>query len=177
MLQRQVAVCIPAFNEEKSIAKVILGVSRFANVVIVCDDGSSDMTGEIAERMGAKVIRHQTNLGKGVALKDMFALAKQMGAEVVVTLDGDGQNDPAQIPLLLKPILDGNADIVNGSRFLKDNPIPGHRRLGDKALNGFTNALSHDKLTDTQSGFRAYSRRALDETEVKEHGMGVDLAS
>jgi glycosyltransferase involved in cell wall biosynthesis len=167
-------VAIPAYNEEKNIARVVVEAQRHTSNVFVCDDGSTDMTGEIAERLGAVVIRHQTNLGKGVAIKDLFRKAKEIGANVVITMDGDGQNDPRQIPLLAKQVLDGSADVVNGSRFLKENPIPNHRRLGDGALNGLTNAVTHDSLTDTQSGFRAYSRTAIEWIEVKEHAIGVD---
>ena len=167
-------MAIPAHNEEKSIAKVVVGAQKHAATVLVCDDGSTDMTGEIAERLGAVVVHHQSNLGKGVALKDLFRHAKDLGADVVITMDGDGQHDPRQIPSLMKPILDGSADIVNGSRFLKKNSIPSHRRLGDGVLNSLTNAVSHDKTSDTQSGFRAYSKTALERLEVKEHAIGVD---
>lgn len=167
-------VAIPALNEEEHIAKVVVGALKHTPNVLVCDDGSTDMTGEIAGRLGAIVIRHQTNMGKGVALKDLFHKAKDMGADVVITMDGDGQHDPRQIPSLARPILEGTADIVDGSRFLKDNPVPRHRRFGDAVLNDMTNAESHYKLTDSTSGFRAYSRTALDRIEVMEHGMGVD---
>src|SRR5579863_3265007 len=167
----RIVVAIPAHNEEKYIAAVVIGSQKHASTVLVCDDGSDDMTGEIAERLGAVVTRHRTRLGKGVALKDLFGMAKSRGADVVVTLDGDAQHDPRQIPSLVKPILDGAADIVNGSRYLGENPIPDHRRLGDGVLNTLTNAVTHHGLTDTQSGFRAYSKMALERIEVKEHAM------
>jgi glycosyltransferase involved in cell wall biosynthesis len=170
----KIVVVIPAFNEEKHIAAVVLTALKSSDAVLVCDDGSTDMTGEIAEKLGAVVVHHETNLGKGVALKDLFRYANDAGADIVVTLDGDGQHDPRQIPLLTKPITDGTADIVIGSRFLKENPIPNHRRLGDGVLNTLTNAVSHEKLTDTQSGYRAYSKAALERLEVKEHAIGVD---
>lgn len=167
-------VVIPAYNEEEHIAKVVIEAQKHTSRVVVCDDGSMEMTGEIAERVGAVVIRHHTNMGKGVAIKDLFHKAKEMGADIVVTLDGDGQHDPRQIPLLVKPIVNGSADVVNGSRFLKTNPVPNHRRVGDEALNMLTNAVSRDRLTDTQSGFRAYSKSALEQIEVEEHAIGVD---
>ena len=169
-----IVVCIPCLNEELHIAKVVIQSQKYVDKVIVCDDGSTDSTGEIAGRLGAVVITESSNLGKGIALKDLFRKAKDMGADVVITIDGDGQHDPRQIPLLAKPILDGSADVVNGSRFLKENPIPNRRRLGDEALNDLTNAVSHSRLSDTQSGFRAYSKKALELIEVKEHAMGVD---
>jgi glycosyltransferase involved in cell wall biosynthesis len=170
----RIVAVIPAFNEAKNIAGVVIGAQKHVSEVVVCDDGSSDLTGEIAEKLGSVVITHKTNLGKGVAIKDLFRRAKENGAEIIVTLDGDGQHDPHQIPLLTKPIIDGTADIVNGSRFLKENAVPGHRRVGDGVLNRMTNAVSDYKLTDTQSGFRAYSRSALEHLEVKEHGIAVD---
>jgi len=169
-----VVVVIPALNEESHIAKVIVGAHRQTPWVIVCDDGSNDMTGEISEKLGAMVIRHDTNLGKGMALRDLFQKARSMGADIVVSMDGDGQHDPSDIPLVLKPILDGKADVVNGSRFLKENSMPDHRRVGGAILTDLANAVSHENLTDTQSGLRAYSKAALDVIEVKEHAMGVD---
>ena len=172
--ERVIVVGIPAYNEEKHIAAVVIGSQKHATKVVVCDDGSTDMTAEIADRLGAVLIKHPTNLGKGVAVKDLFSTAKFLGADVLVTIDGDGQHDPGQIPTLVKPILDGAADIVNGSRFLKENPIPSHRRLGDGVLNRLSKVASHHDLTDSSSGFRAFSRWALDKIEVTEHGMGVD---
>ena len=169
-----VVVAIPAYNREKHIAAVVIGSQKHASKVLVCDDGSTDMTGEIAERLGAVVTKHRTNLGKGVAIKDLFNMAKFLGAEVIVTIDSDGQHDPRQIPLLIKPILEGIADIVNGSRFLKDNPVPNHRRFGGAVLNSLSNVISHSNLTDSSSGFRAYSRTAIDRIEVTDHGMGVE---
>jgi len=170
----RIVAAIPAFNEARHIAEVVIGAQKHVAEVLVCDDGSTDMTAEIAQKLGATVLKHQINLGKGVALKDLFRMAKDEGADIVVTLDGDGQHDPRQIPSLVQPILDGGADIVNGSRFLKTNPVPGHRRIGNGMLNDLTNAVTHEATTDTQSGFRAYSRMALERLEVKEHAMGVD---
>jgi glycosyltransferase involved in cell wall biosynthesis len=170
----EIAVVIPAYNEENHIAKVIVGALKYTPWVIVCDDGSNDMTREISEKLGAMVIRHDTNMGKGVALRDLFQEAKGRRADVVVSMDGDGQHDPRDIPLLIKPILEGTADIVNGSRFLKKNPIPDHRKFGNDVLTHLTNAVSHEKFTDSTSGLRAYSKASLDVLEVKEHAMGVD---
>jgi len=170
----RIVVCIPAFNEEKNIAKVIVLAKKHVDEVVVCDDGSTDMTGEIARNLGATLIQHSKNLGKGVAIKDLFHYARGAGAAVTVTVDGDGQNDAGQIPLLVRPILDGTADIVNGSRFLKRNPIPRGRRVGDRVLDDLTNAVAHNHVTDTQSGFRAYSLIALERIEVTEPAIAVD---
>lgn len=165
--------CIPCLNEEAHIASVIVRAQRHVNQVIVCDDGSNDLTADIAEGLGAKVIRHGSNIGKGAAIANMLEEAKSIGATVVVTLDGDGQHNPDEIPFLIEPIVQGKADLVNGSREIGDS-MPGHRKLGNKLLNGMTNLVSNGGIRDTQSGFRAFSRRALEEIEVKDAGIGVE---
>jgi len=163
-------VCISAFNEEKTIAKVVLGARHNSDVVIVCDDGSQDMTGEIAEQLGAILIRHERNMGKGEALRSLFGAAQKANADIMVTIDGDGQHDPKEIPRLADVVAKGNADIVIGSRFLGDSAIPRHRGFGNKLLN----AITTPEVTDTQSGLRAYSRTAIEKILPAEMGMGVD---
>ena len=128
-----VVVGIPAYNEEKTIAKIVLNAQKFADVVVVCDDGSSDLTCTIAERMGAEVIVHKQNLGYGAALQSIFKRAQEFDADVLITLDGDGQHDPSEIPRLIKPIVDGIADVVVGSRFIDGSgtsEMPLYRRAG-----------------------------------------------
>lgn len=170
-----VFAAIPAYNEEKTIARVILRAQRFVDKVLVCDDGSGDLTAEIAERMGAIVVRHKKNLGKGAAIKSLFSMSLEMNADVVVTIDGDGQHEPIEIPHLIKPVLSGEADIAVGSRFLAGNSeMPMHRRLGNKVLNGLVNLFGEEKVSDTQSGFRAYNRKALKEIDIATDGIGVD---
>jgi glycosyltransferase involved in cell wall biosynthesis len=163
-------VCIPAYDEERTIAKVIIDAQRYSSKVIVCDDGSADMTATIAERLGARVIRHQSNVGKGEALRSLFLASREEGADIMVTIDGDGQHDPNEIPSLVSLIADGKADIVIGARLDGTNKIPTHRRFGNKVLN----IVTAQGVTDTQSGFRAYSRRAFNEILPGEKGMGVD---
>ncbi len=170
----RIAVLIPAFNEEGTIAKVIVKAKRHANYVIVCDDGSSDMTREIAESMGAVVIRHDKNMGKGAALRSLFDATRAVPADVIVTLDGDGQHNSDEVPSIVRPILDGEGDIAIGSRFNGRNRIPLHRRVGNRLLDFITNLRASDKIEDTQSGFRAYSRKAIELLDVVENGMGVD---
>lgn len=165
--------CIPAYNEEETVARVIISAQRHVDKVILCDDGSTDLTGEIAERVGALVYRHENNEGKGAALKTLFARSLELGAQIVVTIDGDGQHNADEIPNLAKPILDGQADIVVGSR-INHASMPIHRKLGNRILSAFTNLPSKTKVTDTQSGFRAYSKGALEAIEISEEGIGVD---
>jgi len=169
-----IVAAIPAFNEEATIARVVIGSGRYVDKVLVCDDGSSDMTGEIAERLGADVVRHERNLGKGAAIRSLFDFAKRLGADIVVTIDADGQHDPDEIPELVKPILSGKADIVIGSRGLAGSEMPRYRRIGRAALDKATVALGHVKIADTQSGFRAYSKDAVESLKVTEFGIGVD---
>ncbi len=161
-----VIASIPAFNEEKSIAKMILETQKHVDRVVVCDDGSTDLTAEIAERLGAEVVKHDRNLGYGTAVQTLFRRAKEMQADVMVTIDGDGQHDPRDIPALIEPVLAGEADVVIGSRFLGDaektNDVPTLRRWGIRIITGFANRSFDSSLSDAQSGLRAYGRNALE---------------
>src|SRR5690349_3793468 len=132
----QTAVIIPSYNEARFIGSMVIQARHYASVVIVVDDGSRDGTAEIAETAGALVIRHEVNSGKGVALKTGFHHARQQpGINVIVTIDGDGQHNCAEIPQLTAPILEGRADLVVGSRFLgKRSDIPRWRVFGQHAL-------------------------------------------
>ncbi|MFO7967355.1 MAG: glycosyltransferase family 2 protein [Archaeoglobaceae archaeon] len=170
----KVVAALPAYNEEVAIGSVVLGARNYVDQVVVVDDGSTDRTAEIAEAAGAIVLKHEVNTGYGGAIKDCFEVARTYGADVLVILDGDGQHDPSDIPSLVEPVVQEEADIVIGSRFNgKENKIPFYRRLGIRTINIFTNVASNGRVTDTQSGFRAYSRRAIDSLDVRDTGMGV----
>lgn len=173
------AALIPAYNEESRIAPVILKAKKHVDLVIVCDDGSIDLTSEVARSLGAHVIRHERNMGYGSALLTLFNEALKLGVSVAVTLDADGQHDPDFIPALIKPIEEGEADFVIGSRFLKGSLTPGisrARKLALKFLNALGRRSARIKVSDTQSGMRAYSRRALEAAaRAVERGMGVSL--
>ncbi len=170
-----VVVGIPAFNEEKNIAKVIVEAMQYADRVIVCDDGSSDSTGKIARSLGAEVAVHRRNLGYGASIATLFHVMRESQGDVMVTIDGDGQHDPSDIPRVVRPVAEGEAEIAIGSRFLEPGGkrVPGYRQLGIKAITRLTNASSRSVLTDAQSGFRAYSRRAIDLLVPSEMGMGA----
>ena len=173
-----VVVGIPAFDEEKTIAKVVLGAQKYAHVVVVCDDGSTDLTGEIAERLGAVVVRHKKNLGYGSALQSLFKRARELQADVLVTLDSDGQHDPEEIPQLLKPIEDGVAEVVFGSRFKGENgtaEMPKYRQLGVKMITALANGADKNGVSDGQSGFRAYNKTALERLSMSEKGMAASI--
>ncbi len=174
-----VVVGIPAFNEEKTIARVVLGAQKHAHIVVVCDDGSTDLTGEIAERLGAVVIRHERNLGYGAALQNLFERARVLEADVLVTLDADGQHDPSQIPLLVKPIEAGICEVVLGSRFMDKNgasEMPAYRQLGVKVITRLSNGWGKNGVSDAQRGFRAYSKRAMEHLgAMSENGMSASI--
>jgi len=167
-----VVACIPAFNEERYIASVLVRLRGLVDEVIVCDDGSVDLTADIAEAMGATVLRHNRNLGYGAALRTLFKKALQMDAEVAVTLDSDGQHDPGELPRLVKLLRENDLDIVIGSRFLDGGSgTPGWRKVGIEVINLLS--VNGSGVTDSQSGFRAYSRRALQALNITEDGMGA----
>ena len=153
----RITAVIPAYNEELSIGSVVISTDKYVDHIIVVDDGSSDNTAEIAAKAGAEVINHIQNMGKGAALKTGFDAVKD--TDIIVTIDSDGQHNPDEIPKLVKPIEDGEADIVNGSRYLnkKDDETPAYRRLGQTILDTATNLNSGLNITDSQSGFRAFA--------------------
>ena len=172
-----VIAAIPAFNEEKNIAKVVLLARKHVDRVVVCDDGSTDMTAEIAEGL-AEVIRHERNLGYGVAIQSLFRRARKLNADVLVTLDADGQHDPREIPNVVRPIVDGVADVVIGSRFVDERSasiVPWYRRAGIKFITRFANKASKYGVKDAQSGFRAYNRKSLERLANLENGMGISV--
>jgi glycosyltransferase involved in cell wall biosynthesis len=170
----KLVVAIPAYNEEKNIAKVLVQAEEYTDNIIVCDDGSTDMTAEIAGSLGASVICHSRNKGYGAALATLFARARLEDADIMVTLDGDGQHDPADIEKVLGPLVKGEADIVVGSRFLDGTTkMPGYRKAGIQAITKVSGAIAYNGLTDAQSGFRAYNKKALDTLVPSEMGMGA----
>jgi glycosyltransferase involved in cell wall biosynthesis len=170
----KVLVGIPAFNEEASIAKVVIRAGKHADEVLVVDDGSRDDTGIIAERLGASVVKHEKNLGKGAALRDCFEYAKRLGADVLVTMDGDGQHDPASIPALVDALVSKGIDVAIGSRITKPAEMPRLRWLGVRTLDHAAGVKVDGQFADSQSGFRAYSRRAIESLSPAEFGMSVD---
>jgi len=172
---RQVVVVIPAYNEERFIGSVILRAQKLVNRVIVVDDGSVDATAEIAQAAGAIVMQHTENKGKGVALNTGFCYARELEPEMVITLDADGQHTPEEIGKLLEPIHAGTADIVVGSRYLENtSQVPRHRIWGHRFFNMLTGQASRVSLSDSQSGFRAFSRRALETITFKSSGFSVE---
>ncbi len=171
----KIIIGIPAFNEEKNIASIITKLRNITETIIVCNDGSSDLTSEIAERMGAQVINHEKNLGYGGAIRSIFSKSKDMEGDVLVTFDADGQHRIEDIESVIDPIINNRADLVIGSRFLDENDqeVPKYRKVGIKVITKITNASLKQKLSDSQSGFRAYSKKVLNELNPSELGMGI----
>lgn len=167
-------VCIPAYNEEANIEQTINKIKQFADKIIVCDDGSIDNTLSISKSLGVDVIHHEKNLGKGAALRSLFEYAKPINPDVIVTIDADGQFLPSEIPKLISPILNDDYDIVIGYRFEENEEMPSYRKFGNKLLDHVTNLAAELPFRDTQSGFRAYSMKALSLIEFKIDGFGAD---
>ena len=167
-------VCIPAFNESDIIGKIIRECKKYSDLVIVCDDGSSDNTYFEAESAGAIVVKHNQNLGKGAALRTLFKTAIEHDSDVVVTIDGDGQFLPEEIPNVMSPVIQKKSDIVIGYRFETSDEMPSYRKVGNKFLDKITNMASELPFRDTQSGFRSYSKKALEMIKFSTNGFGAD---
>jgi glycosyltransferase involved in cell wall biosynthesis len=169
-----IVAAIPCFNEERFIGSVVLKVKKHVDKVIVIDDGSTDASVEVATDAGAVVRSHGSNKGYGAAIRTALNCGREEGSDVLVIIDGDGQHKASDIPRLVKPVLEGEADVAIGSRFLgKATGSPLYRRLGQRVLNVATNVGSGRKLSDSQSGFRAYSAEALRKLNLTENGMSV----
>ena len=170
----KITVGIPAYNEEKNIAKIIVKLKKTVDQILVCDDGSTDSTCAIAESLGVTVIKHQKNSGYGMAIRSIFLKAREINADVLVTIDADGQHKVEDINKIIKPIVDGQADISIGSRFLtEDDNTPSYRKLGVKIITKVTNSSLSEKVTDAQSGFRAYNNKVLQSLTPSDSGMGI----
>lgn len=168
--QPKIIVALPAYNEGHYIDVLVAKAQKYADEVIVINDGSEDRTAVIARQAGATVVSHKNNMGYGMAIQTILAEARKRAFDVLVLLDADTQHNPDEIPCLIEPILEGY-DLVIGTRSRKD--IPPYRYVGQKVLSLFTNILSGKKIEDTQSGFRAFSKKAVAELQPREKGMAI----
>ena len=171
----KVTIGIPAFNEEKNIAKIIVKLKKIYDEIIVCNDGSTDLTGEIAENLGAIVINHKQNLGYGAGINSIIKKSKEIDTDILVTFDADGQHKVEDVKKVIEPIKNGDADLVIGSRFLSKTKekIPEYRKIGINIITKVTNAGLKKKITDSQSGFRAYSKDLISKLDISDMGMGI----
>jgi len=178
--KRQVIMAIiPAHNESETIAKVVAETSKYVSFVVVVDDGSSDNTAEVAASMNARVVRNRNNTGKGAALKRGFIECLKYNPDIVITLDADGQHDPGEIPKLLQPIENEEADIVIGSRYggtyVNFQTIPRYRRIGLSFIDFMNRNLANSRIKDTQSGFRIYTKSVLSiMSQYSSRGFGAE---
>ena len=183
----KILVAIPCYNEGLAIGSVVLKASRHVDEVLVVDDGSTDDTAAVAKAAGAVVVAHEENNGYGTAIRSCFTYAKANNADIMVILDGDGQHDPSKIPdFVFEALTTNGADIVIGSRFLEKqkknkkgnrNGIPRYRIVGMKILNLSTRVAGNIKTTDSQSGYRAYSRKAIAMMKITNPDMFICAGS
>jgi glycosyltransferase involved in cell wall biosynthesis len=174
----KIVVCMPAYNEEDCIAYTVLKCQKYAKDIFVIDDRSKDRTAAIAWSLGAKVVSHRENLGYGGAIRTCFLIGQREKADCLVILDSDGQHDPDFIPALTAPIENDEADLVIGSRFISGKgrkKVPIYRMLGIQTITQVFNLGTNMALTDSQSGFRAYSRKALNAIKVTSDRMDASM--
>ena len=174
----KIIAAIPCFNTESSIKELIARAKAYVDQVVVVDDGSRDGTATAARAAGAFVKSHRKNGGYGEALKSCFEAAVSHSADVLVILDGDGQHNPDEIPKLITPLVNKEADLVIGSRFLQpaqQTAMPRYRAFGINVITFLFNIASRKKVSDAQSGYRAYSKRVFEDLVLTEKGMGISI--
>jgi glycosyltransferase involved in cell wall biosynthesis len=174
--KRTLAV-IPCCNEEAAIGSVVLKTKRFVNQVLVVDDGSSDETKKIARDAGATVITHKKNRGKGAAIRTGFQYALENDFDYVVTIDGDGQHNPLEIPALIDNVIKNDQDISIGYRVGNDTEMPMWRRVGKRVLDYTTSMGTGGFVTDSQCGFRAFNKKAVEAIAPKLRGDAFSVES
>jgi glycosyltransferase involved in cell wall biosynthesis len=170
-----VVAAIPCYNEARFIANIVPVVQTYVDHVVVVDDGSSDSTSRVAAAAGATVVRHDVNKGPGAAYRSCFEAASGIGADILVTLDGDGQHNPDELPRILEPLLAGEANVVIGSRFLEDYDVRRYRKFGIDVITWLYNLGSDVKVVDAQSCYRGYDRKSLDSLHITEKGFGFSV--
>ncbi len=171
-----VLAAIPCLNTEAYIGELVKEAVKYVDRVVVIDDGSSDNTAQAAKAAGAVVVNHAVNRGYGEAIKSCFRAAQENDADILVILDGDGQHKPDEIELLVEPIIQEEADLTIGSRFCAEEVgVPGYRSFGIKTITWLFNFGSKTKVTDSQSGFRAYNRKAYKSLRLSEKGMSISI--
>jgi glycosyltransferase involved in cell wall biosynthesis len=171
----KIIAVVPCLNEEKFIENVVAKTNQYVDEVIVADDNSTDKTVELADNCGAYVLTHKSKRGAGQNTWMGIKEALLHDADIIVTLDGDGQHRPEEIPLLVKPILDDKADFVLGTRFINYRSMPVYRRLGISTITAAFNVIGASRVSDAQSCFRAYRRVIFDKIKITEVGFAFSI--
>ena len=169
---------IPLYNSEETIASIILSCKKYSDEVVCIDDCSTDNSAEIVKKTSATLISHTENRGVGGVAKTFFKYAKTKNASIVVLIDSDGQHNPEDLPKIIKPLLDNKADLVIGSRFVRgggSKDMPTYRKIGLKMINVVSKLHSKQHVRDTQSGYRAFNRKAIDSVRFENEGMKSSL--
>lgn len=174
----KLAILIPAFNEEQTIAKVIKTIPKkiagiYEKKIFVIDDGSTDQTGLIVKKNGAEVLTHLINQGVGAATITGLEAAKIYGADIAVTLDGDGQHDPKEIEKIVTLILKKKYDVVIGSRLIDRQKMPAYKAFGNFLMNWMTYALYGLWVRDSQSGYKGFSKKAVKKLNLTCQGYEI----
>ncbi len=173
-----VIIGIPLYNSEETIASIIFSCLEYADEVVCIDDCSTDKSAEISKDAGATLISHEKNRGVGGVAKTFFNYAKEKNASIVVLIDSDGQHDPEDLPKMIKPLSENKADLVIGSRFVsggKSKDMPIYRKFGLKLINGVSKLHSRQHIRDTQSGYRAFNKAAINAVRFENEGMKSSL--
>jgi glycosyltransferase involved in cell wall biosynthesis len=170
-------VLIPCYNEETTIGSLVLKTKHHVENVLVVDDGSTDSTSELAKEAGAIVLTHQKNKGKSAAIKTGFKYALQNKFDYVITIDGDGQHNPDEIPMILAEMQKNGYDIVIGTRFGPSTEMPFYRKIGKRVLDYTTSFGSGGNLTDSQSGFRGFNKKAVEYLAPRLNGEAFSIES
>ena len=174
----RIIIGIPLYNSEETIASIILSCQKYSDEVVCIDDFSTDNSAEIAKKAGAKVIHHTKNRGVGGVAKTFFNYAKEKKATIVILIDSDGQHNPEDLPKLILPIKEDKADLVIGSRFVsggKSKDMPTYRKFGLKLINLVSKWHSKQLVRDTQSGYRAFNKTAIESVRFENEGMKSSL--
>ena len=177
IVSSNIVVVLPAHNEATTLGDVVRGIPKSIGersvIALVVDDGSTDSTMAIARSAGALVARHLTNLGVGAATRTGLRAARELDAEVVVTMDADGQHDPSDIKHLVTTLIEGRHDVVIGSRMLRPKGMPWSRVAANWLLNAITLVAYRGSVSDSQSGFKCFSRKALESIELTANGYDI----
>ena len=168
---------VPCYNEEATIGSIVLKSKRYVDEVLVVDDGSADDTAKIAMDAGAVVISHKTNCGKSKAIKTGFKYAMRRNFDYVVTIDGDGQHNPAEISVILGHLMNNGHDISIGLRSGNGTEMPFWRKIGKRTLDYATSFGNGGYVTDSQCGFRAFNKKAIKSITPRLNGGDFSVES